>query len=263
MKTRRTKNAFELERYRSKLASKGNYLGLKATYKKGLPEIDDLNTPKLWDKLNRTSVYTYKNNPMAYDRIMSVSSVIMANRKLKKILNIGLGEGSLENAILSDTTQTREWYGIDFSKMTVESITKRFNNGEFIVGDLYNLPYKENSLDCVVALEVLEHIRPSKILGVYAQISRVLKKSGTLIVSVPLNEGLEDMVKRGKNPNAHVRAYTVSLICAEIDMSGFNINRRIFFYAFGSFYKVKTFLCKHLLKGYRKPNIIVLVARKK
>ena len=54
-----------------------------------------------------------------------------------------------------------------------------------ILGDAQNIPVKSNSMDCVKCTELLEHVEyPEKVL---AEISRVLKPGGALILSIPFN----------------------------------------------------------------------------
>jgi SAM-dependent methyltransferase len=52
-----------------------------------------------------------------------------------------------------------------------------------VVGDVHKLPFKKESFDVVLCLEVLEHVRKPWVA--VEEIRRVLKKNGTLIASVP------------------------------------------------------------------------------
>ena len=95
-----------------------------------------------------------------------------------------------------------------------------------------------------------------------SELFRVIKKNGNLIVSVPLNEGLQMLISNNINPNGHVRVYTSSLIKAELKISGFNIIDEQYLYAFKKNYKLKKFIVTRFIKNYRKPNNIIIVARK-
>ena len=135
----------------------------------------------------------------------------------KKILDIGAGHGYLEEALSKRTML--DIYANDFSVEGVKNLKKRFK-GKFSVQSIYKLSYPKDVFDCIFVLEVLEHIPPSKILSVLKSIKKILKKDGLLIVSVPMNEGLEKMKT---NPNGHVRNYTEALIKAELQIAGFKI----------------------------------------
>ncbi len=76
-----------------------------------------------------------------------------------------------------------------------------------------------------------------------------------------MNEGLEEMVKSGFNPNAHVRVYTKELIKAELEMVGFRVVKHRLLYAFHKNYWIKSLLTK-LFGLNKKPNNIVLLAQK-
>jgi len=79
---------------------------------------------------------------------------------------------------------------------------------------------------------------------------------------VPLNEGLEAMISKGKNPNAHVRIYTPELIKAELEINGFKILKVKKLFAFHNLYKLKTFIAKYLLRKKSHYNNIIIFAQK-
>jgi SAM-dependent methyltransferase len=54
---------------------------------------------------------------------------------------------------------------------------------EFVLGDLRELPVADGSCDVVLATEVLEHVREQR--DALAELTRVLRPGGTLVVSVP------------------------------------------------------------------------------
>ncbi len=53
---------------------------------------------------------------------------------------------------------------------------------EFLIrGDVANMPFKDNDVDCITAFEIIEHISKSA----YEEIRRVLKPNGLLLVTSP------------------------------------------------------------------------------
>lgn len=229
------------------------------TYSGEIPEIKDKNTGTLWDTLNRKSSFDKSENPMAFYRIKVVEEMIPDNIK---VLDTGFGSGILEER-LNKSNKKIDLSGIDISKLSVEYAKKEFKNYSFKVGSILKIPFEDNSFDCVLALEVLEHIKPSYLFQALGEVSRVLKDKGYFIVSVPLNEGLPELLKEGKNPNAHLRAYTPEIICAELEIAKFKILRKEILFAFHKNYLSKSFIAKYIIPGVRKPNNIIILAQKK
>jgi SAM-dependent methyltransferase len=252
---------FTIENQRAKLAKEKNFTELRKLYYKDYLEIPDMNTPRLWDELNIAHGSIARDNPMEKDRLAKVSYLIRGDKK--RVLNAGFGSGSLEKIYFQMRPQNEtEWYGIDISPESVRNVSKAYPKGIFQIGNILDLKYPNEYFDCVLGIEILEHVTPSKTLKALKEVFRVLQPKGYFILSVPLNEGLEDMVLGGENPNAHVRTYTPDLIKAELQMTGFRICEEELLYAFHKHYRIKTLLAKTVLKKKFKPNDIILVARK-
>ncbi len=252
------KNPFDVERLRARLAANSNYKQLVETYSKSYSEIKDFNTPNLWDSLNTEGVRG--KNPMDDDRVSIVSDLIQG--KKVRVLNVGFGSASLEKKYFKNhLQQDTAWRGIDISPASVRKATEEVPRAKFELGNILGLTYKANSFDYVVSLEVIEHIQPRNTFKALKEIFRVVKPGQYFIVSVPLNEGLEGMIARGENPNAHVRVYTPDLIKAELKIVGFTIVKEAKLFAFHDFYTLKTIFAKLLPKKFKPNNIIVLAQK--
>lgn len=252
-------NPFLIERKREKFVKEGNLNEFLKLYKQRNLGIKDNNTGEFWDYLNQTSNFSKFKNPMANHRIKIVSRII---RKNKKILDIGFGPASIEE-ILNKRKKKVDLVGIDISPLSVESAKRKFKNWTFKVGNILSIPFGQNIFDYVLTLEILEHIKPFYLFKALDEIKRVLKKDGFLIVSVPLNENIEQMLLNGENPNSHLREYTPLILKTELTISNFEILIEKKLYAFHKNYSLKSFLTNNFLTNYRKPNNIILVARKK
>lgn len=246
-------NPFLVEQGRQKLAENKDLKTLQKMYEKSLPEITNLNTRIFWDKKLDKTEFLIKQNEMTRERIQISASYIPKNSI--KILDIGAGYGFLEEVI--SKIENLEIYANDISGVAIENLKRRFK-GKFKVESIYNLNYKKNYFDVVFALEVLEHVPPSKVFYALSNIKKVLKKYGTLVISVPTNEGLEQM---SDNPSGHVRDYTVPLVTSELNLTGFKILDIKSLYAFEHSYLFKKILSK-LIKGRWKPNDVVVKAQK-
>lgn len=250
------RSAFALEIKRSLLAKENRLIELKTSYDKKFSEIPDNNTSEMWSELNLIEI-ARMDNPMAWDRVHVCVELAM-NRN--NILDIGFGSGIVED-LMSKRNSEIKISGIDIAKESVKKIRVKIPKGQFCIGSILDLPYRRSSFDCVLALEVMEHIQPSNTFIALGEVFRVLKRGGIFIVSVPLNEGLEVLVKNKKNFNAHVRVYTPELIKAELVLAGFSLNFERYLYAFHSFYKIKSIIAR-ILKMKYKPNNIILVCQK-
>lgn len=76
----------------------------------------------------------------------------------------------------------RKFIALDISKNALEEAKKNKKFDEFILGDISNLPFSDNSLDGVWNLGVMEHFREDKLSDVLNECYRVLKKDGYFII---------------------------------------------------------------------------------
>jgi 2-polyprenyl-3-methyl-5-hydroxy-6-metoxy-1,4-benzoquinol methylase len=250
----RRKEAFKVEKYRHQLASLGKLNVLKTKYSRNFPSIENLNTGKFWDQRIDESVDHKPEDGMTRERV-EIAYRFMP-RRARVVLDIGAGYGYVERFLNKD--KDIKIYGNDISRNAIQNLKKRFK-GSFKLESLYKMKYKSGFFDAIFMLEVLEHVTPSKTLGLLADIKRMLKKRGYLILSVPMNEGLEEMKD---NPNGHVRMYTQDLIKAELEIAGFNILAFKTLYAFNTQYMFKKIISKILRNKWIPNNIIVLAQAK-
>lgn len=247
---------FKIEKVRQTLATLKDYDTLKKMYKKSFREIKDLNKSDFWDnKLYEVQTLDSQDG-MTNERVGIAVSYIFIDSK--KILDVGAGYGFLEEK-LTKNNYDLELYGFDISQAAVKNLSKRFK-GNFIVGDIYNIPYYNTYFDVILALEVFEHIPPSNIFNVLKDLKKILPKGKTLVISVPLNENLKN---KDDNPSGHVREYTKELIFAELEMTGFEVTEYTELCAFSSFYRFKKILQKLIFQDRWKPNDIIIQAKRK
>ncbi|GFG75818.1 class I SAM-dependent methyltransferase [Mycobacterium botniense] len=95
-------------------------------------------------------------------------------------------------------------------------------HAETVLGDALALPYPDETFDCVIASEILEHIpADTELIG---ELARVLKVGGKLAVTVPrwLPEQVCWLLSREyhSNEGGHIRIYRASRLRAKVTRAG-------------------------------------------
>jgi SAM-dependent methyltransferase len=98
-----------------------------------------------------------------------------------RILEAGCGRGQF---LLALCARGYNCMGIDFAFKSILNLKKHFPDIPVMAGDVCHLSMKDQSLDAYISLGVVEHFREGPVTPL-REASRVLKKGGTLIVSVP------------------------------------------------------------------------------
>lgn len=249
-------NPFELERLRLQAATKRNVNRFKSLYNTRYAEITNKNNSGMWNLKNTSERRQLGSSGIYSDKIRIISRFL--SNKSGEMLDIGFGSGILEERLKN---RSLRFYGIDIASKSAKKLAKLVK-GTFKIGNISSIPFKSSMFDYVVALDILEHISPHNTFKALREINRVTKKGGHLLVSVPLNEDLEDMINMGVNPNAHVRSYSPEILRFELEISGFNIVSEQFLYAFQKNYTLRKFILKILPISVRKPNLYILFTRK-
>jgi len=106
--------------------------------------------------------------------------------KGKKILDIACGTGY--GCKMFVECGAKYVIGCDISNETVDYAKEHFleKDIEFHKKDIRNLDFPDETFDCVVSFETLEHITEQE--HVIDELKRVLKKGGILIISTPNKE---------------------------------------------------------------------------
>lgn len=129
----------------------------------------------------------------------------------KTVLDAACGEGFTMDKLVKFGIG-KQIEGLEYSKEAISLGRKLFPNLTFKEGNIYDMPYEDDSFDLVTCTEVLEHINePAK---VFKEVLRVSKKY--VIISVP-NEPFfmlgnflrgKDLLHLGNNPG-HINHWTI------------------------------------------------------
>jgi ubiquinone/menaquinone biosynthesis C-methylase UbiE len=135
-----------------------------------------------------------------------------------RILDVGCGSSvivqSLNNAVGMD---------ISFGKMR---FLRRFGI-PLVAGSAFALPFKDNSFDCLISSQVIEHIGYADVL--FAEMYRVLQPGGTLIIGTPdyatigwrVIEPIYGFLMPGGYRDEHITHYTRQSLAAILARFGF------------------------------------------
>jgi len=142
----------------------------------------------------------------------------------KIIVDIGCGEGILMEKIIQRLPDVKV-FGIDLSFENV-SICKE-HGLKVCSGSVYGLPLDDSSLECVLFIEVIEHLDEPE--SAIKEINRVLKKDGFLILLFPhdsffkLARILTFKFREAFYNAGHVRQWTPKEMVGLLESSGFRI----------------------------------------
>ena len=127
------------------------------------------------ERNNRINFQTYHQVNMFYLNIIK--------KKLpekSKILDLGCGYGHFVN--LSKINNYIS-YGVDLSKDSIEFAKNELNLENIYCEDLLNINFNNEFFDCVIALNLFEHI--SSPVDILNEVNRILSKNGILIIRIP------------------------------------------------------------------------------
>jgi SAM-dependent methyltransferase len=174
---------------------------------------------------------------------------IITSQHEEIILEIGSSNGNLIHEI--NKNGRYNFIGTDVVDLPLTKLSNKYCNIPFIRCDINNNPFINESVDCIICLNVLEHIEnDSKALS---EINKILKYNGKLILELPYGENLYDNYDKFLK---HFRRYsTVDIINKSVN-SNFEIIKieymGILIYPF--FYLHKKIISK--LKFF-KPKVLI------
>jgi ubiquinone/menaquinone biosynthesis C-methylase UbiE len=120
-------------------------------------------------------------------------------RKGDVVVDLGSGAGNDCFVARAETGETGKVYGIDFTEAMIKKAKANaeksgFKNVEFRLGDIGDIPLKDNVADVVVSNCVLNLVPDKK--GVFSEINRILKPGGHFSISdIVLVGELPDKIK--------------------------------------------------------------------
>lgn len=182
-----------------------------------------MNQARIWDHFQSEGVDSFRNSAPRKRYLVE------RLRPGQRVLNIGIGGGFFE---LMALRRQIDVHSLDPSERAVAKVRDELAlGGKAAVGCASAAPFPSSHFDAVVMSEVLEHLDDRVLAGALAEVRRLLKPGGRLLVTVPFNENLADGVVLcpccGERFHrwGHVRSFDRASLRETLGASGLQVTR--------------------------------------
>lgn len=147
------------------------------------------------------------------------------------VLDLGCGSGFFIDRILR---QGHACCAADVSAEAIRLVNDRFKNnplfrGGTVIGPEGTIPFGTGSIGTVFLLETVEHLLPEMLDPLFGEISRVLVPGGSLVITAPWRENLEENTLACKacgcafHKTQHVRSIDEPFLAGTAERAGLKI----------------------------------------
>jgi 2-polyprenyl-3-methyl-5-hydroxy-6-metoxy-1,4-benzoquinol methylase len=226
-------------------------------------EWDDKKVSRLWDYYSRTSLCSVVYFSKAFGHHILRHSGLSLGMPLE-VLDFGCGPGFIWNH-LSQMEARWQYTALDFSPDSVKKVNEMANGHKCFKGAQHvsSLPtdLPEAHFDVVLLFEVAEHLNDAYLDSTLAEVARLLKQGGVVVITTPNEEDLSKSKKLCPECGAifhewqHVRSWSVASLSTRLKQHGFSLRMAKTldfttqdFTAQGVFRKIKR-IARRLLNG--------------
>jgi len=151
-----------------------------------------------------------------YRLVYILNIILKRKRDTKKeiVLELGVWPGYLALSLQNADFEVR---GVDIDPSRVRQICSQIRIENYDLNQRpIKLPFPENNFDYIVASEIIEHIDPDNLPGLFFEIHRLLNRDGLAIITTPNKNSLHNILScKNNNPSeainghGHIREYTL------------------------------------------------------
>jgi SAM-dependent methyltransferase len=158
------------------------------------------------------------------------------------VIDIGCSSGHMLK-LLRERLPSARLIGADYIAGPLERLSRELPDVPFLQFDLTTCPLSDHFADCIIALNVLEHIEDHE--AAVRHMHRILKPGGHAVIEVPAGPGLFDIYDRVL---MHHRRYRMRELTAMFQAAGFQIVEKshLGFFLYPAFWAVKKRNRRHL-----------------
>lgn len=210
------------------------------------------------------TIYVHKTNVMA----TMIKKYPTTQARVNYALDVGCGDGR-GTFELSECLGGYTFTGIDFSPRAIAFAKLMAPNLDFSVQSGSSIDAGDQSIDLVVAREVIEHIPPTEIPAFLSEIHRVLTPGGKVLITTPSTNR--------RVPDKHFQHFTEALLRSLLEKTDFqvleciglgywphqrieNLYRRLI--ALPTLWRIHEYLGTRILKPMYADNLIIIAERK-
>ena len=165
--------------------------------KKNYPIIGD--APVLLDEFNTSDIIKNMFEPSSEHLEYELKPTKKIARLLKRhnvdtVLDVACGSGAYTSYFNCKTLISFDFSPYFINKCIREQAGNQFRH--FMVADLMNMPFKENSFDLIFASSILEHLKPNEMFQTITKFNKILKNDGIIQIDLPNSSSVIEFTRK-------------------------------------------------------------------
>jgi len=174
---------------------------------------------RFWDYASAHQAGDFFSEKHARD----IASRLISAASPTSVVDIGCGTGPLVAEFVRRGVKAT---GVDSSPGALDVARQRAPNATFHLGSVASLPITDGTMDSATLIETVEHLDDETMFAALAEVKRVLRTGGMLLVTTPNNETLDESRRQCPDCGAefhlyqHVRTWTAQSLRVTLQRSG-------------------------------------------